>query len=113
MLFNAAFGNDRRWPKDASYAIQLEVDAHASTDGDCDNLLGTVMDAGNKIVWQDDRQIAKACIVRVMVPRSQPKRSRLIVEVLDTTGFEPKPARKRSNRSVLFAAPKGARGGAR
>jgi Holliday junction resolvase RusA-like endonuclease len=58
------------------------------TQGDIDQLLGTVMDAGNKLIWYDDRQISDVFITRHIL--NPPKRMAIVGvhQMLPPTGFE-------------------------
>ena len=78
------------WPKDASYGIGLVVTVHKSTDGDVDGFVGTVMDAGNGLVWVDDRQIAHCEVEKTIVAPGVPRQAFVRICVYDETGFEPK-----------------------
>ena len=47
----------RGWPKGATYELIVSLRVKKSTDGDVDQLGGTIMDALTGIAWEDDRQV--------------------------------------------------------
>jgi Holliday junction resolvase RusA-like endonuclease len=81
----------RGWPLDASYALSVSAFCPKSTAGDVDKLLATVMDAGNGVLWQDDRQVTSSLINKTKGRAGV----NVQVTVLDPTGFEPKPKARR------------------
>jgi len=93
MILATVFGNDRGWPTHQAYAVELNVEV-GPHGGDVDNLLGTVLDAGNGIVWDDDRQVVVATVTKRRA--TQQPRARLRVTILDGmsrgVGHEPREA---------------------
>jgi Holliday junction resolvase RusA-like endonuclease len=74
------------WPMDKSYVVTYEVWLYRRDGGDADNLVGTLLDAGNGLLWRDDRQVTGLHVKRY---RGAPK-VLIEVEVLEEpTGFEP------------------------
>lgn len=60
------------WDTARTYAIMGIIRCQSVTDGDLDNLIGTVMDAGNGVVWIDDRQVTMAPVVKLIAtPKAQ------------------------------------------
>lgn len=60
-----------RWPLDAEYEVILEYSLGSRRSGypstatlDVDNILGTVMDALERVVWSNDRQVVSARVER-------------------------------------------------
>jgi len=90
-----------QWSKALSYSIVVRVWVNKSTEGDVDSLLGTVMDAGNGILWIDDRQVVKATTEKHIREKDGcVRRAEVEVFPLEQTGFEPKFARKRAKPSA-------------
>lgn len=52
------------WDMGALFSIRVEfcISRHARGGFDVDNLLKTVLDAGNDLLWNDDRQVVEAHI---------------------------------------------------
>lgn len=53
---------------------------HTKAQGDADNLAKAVMDAGNGVLWPDDRQIAELAVLKLIVPQGQMPRVEVRVE---------------------------------
>jgi hypothetical protein len=71
-----------------------------------DNLLGTILDAGTGIVWEDDRQVVTATVQKFLWD-GEPWRAHVRVTVLADTGFEPKPPRLPTKRTRLWKRERG------
>ena len=99
------------WPLDRSYELLVEVVLERRNGGDADNLLGTVMDAGNRVVWQDDCQVASVKLRKLIHTNLlEPSKARVEVRLMEPTGFEP-PPRKPSTplpRTGLWQRERGA-----
>lgn len=112
MILATVFGNDRGWPTHQAYEVNLHVEV-GPHGGDVDNLLGTVLDAGNGIVWDDDRQVVIASVTKRRATL-QPQ-ARLTVTVLDGEsrgfGHEPKPSGKPLPRTGLWQRERGGQEG--
>jgi Holliday junction resolvase RusA-like endonuclease len=59
-----AFALPRGWHKGATYALGVIAYVPDLRRRDVDNLLKSVMDAGNGIVWADDSQVTIATVAR-------------------------------------------------
>lgn len=117
MLLAAHFARQPGWSTDVSYALTVWVRVDNASAGDVDNFLGTVMDAGNKIVWRDDRQVVQASVVKLLDRSSLRPRTiasgefgdalgaTVRITPMHSTGFEP----KGPHRSAKPKAPKGRR----
>lgn len=79
----------RQLNKNASFALHVTIDVDRTNAGDVDNILGTIMDAGNGIVWHDDRQVTEVSVVKRLVPKGSAGATIALVE-LPETGFEHK-----------------------
>lgn len=56
------------WVMDGTYGVNLWILVARANSGDVDNLLGTVMDAGCGVLWQDDRQVVDAICMKALCP---------------------------------------------
>jgi Holliday junction resolvase RusA-like endonuclease len=52
---------------------------HTKSTGDADNILKACLDAGNGVLWEDDRQVAKATVVKIIA--AQEENSAVIIAV--------------------------------
>lgn len=52
----------RTWPRDASYVIEVRARFGDRRARDGDNILKSVKDACQKILWDNDRQVRKATV---------------------------------------------------
>jgi Holliday junction resolvase RusA-like endonuclease len=82
-IMREAVGDDPRFPAEAGAPVCVDIIAgfkrpkkakdsfHTKNGGDLDNIAKAVLDAGNGILWDDDRQIVSLsiCKLYVEVPR--------------------------------------------
>ena len=82
------------WDLERTYAIAGVVYCDKTTEGDVDNLVGTIMDAGNDILWLDDRQVAFAPVLKHVrsVGHKLPGVTMLIFYELFEGGLDPSAA---------------------
>lgn len=73
----AAMRDRTGWPLDARYALEVDAYVTPKQRGDLDNIAKQVGDAGNRVLWADDRRIDEITIRR-HVDRDRP---RLVVRV--------------------------------
>lgn len=95
----------RGWNKFLSYKITGCFYLDDPTQGDIDQLVGTIMDAGNGVAWYDDRQICAVGVDRMIVPPLGRQTILVVQQLKEITGFEAsdrslKAALKAGNREV-------------
>lgn len=56
---------------------------HTKAQGDADNLAKAVMDAGNTVLWEDDRQIAELQVVKLVAAQGEMPKVVATVTILD------------------------------
>jgi Holliday junction resolvase RusA-like endonuclease len=71
----------RPWPMDAAYRVEIVIYMPDRRTRDGDNVFKAVADAGNRVLWNDDRQI-KQHEVTLELDRERP-RVEVRVEVLE------------------------------
>lgn len=77
------------WPKSARYGIEVLATWGDARARDLDNLLKSICDGGNGVLWDDDSQIDRKTISRTL-PEKAP-RAVVRVTVLDPEWFSPDP----------------------
>jgi len=71
------------WRMDSNYSLSVTVYTARDRVGDVDQLIGTIMDAGEGVFWQNDRLISEATIVRAKATSDHPVGSQCrIVDLL-------------------------------
>lgn len=71
----------RQWPRDARYSVSIEVTERDGNRGDLDNIAKSILDAANRVLWDDDRQVDRLLVVRHPPDKGNP-RTVVRVEVL-------------------------------
>jgi len=79
----------KNWNIFSSYKLVGTFYLDNSNQGDVDQLIGTIMDAGNKIVWHDDRQIAELLVAKFQCGDVRHRAIVVVHESALPTGFEP------------------------
>jgi len=82
----------KNWNLFASYKLTGAFYLDDSTQGDADQLIGTIMDAGNQLVWHDDRQIAELVVIKFIIGALGRRAIVGVHELPLATGFEPSDA---------------------
>jgi Holliday junction resolvase RusA-like endonuclease len=57
---------------------------HTKATGDLDNIAKAVLDAGNGVLWEDDRQIAALQLAKIVGAQHEPPRVELLCEKLES-----------------------------
>jgi Holliday junction resolvase RusA-like endonuclease len=70
----------KRWPMDASYRVEVVLYMPDRRTRDGDNVLKSIQDGANGVLWKDDRQVVETT-VRKDLDRDDP-RAEVVVEVL-------------------------------
>ena len=69
----------RHEPMQGHVAVAIDIVAKRKPRGDIDNLAGAILDAGNGVLWTDDRQIVALAIVWLTPADELPEGIRLEV----------------------------------
>lgn len=69
------------WPMDARYSVAIEVTEQSRKRSDLDNLAKSILDAANRVLWDDDRQVDRLLVARHPPDKANP-RTVVCVEVL-------------------------------
>lgn len=90
----------KRKPWEAGVALSVDIEAvfpcpasahkkipvgfrwHTKAQGDCDNIAKAVLDAGNGVLWDDDRQVAMLTVRKFVAAQGQLAHVRVRVEEL-------------------------------
>lgn len=73
----------RVWPLDAEYVVACAFYMQDARRVDVDNLLKSVLDAGNGVLWSDDSRVCGATVAR-KIDRERP-RLEVVVDVIEAT----------------------------
>ena len=71
----------RRWPLDARYRVELVAFFSDRRPRDTDNLVKIVLDAGQGVLWANDRQVRAHSLELAEVPMAAIPQDRLQVQV--------------------------------
>lgn len=91
----------KAWPMNKSYIVNYDVWLYRRNAGDADNLVGTLLDAGKRVLWDDDMQVIE---LHVRKHRGPPKVLIEVDVIEESTGFEP--AERPSSGRYKNIAPK-------
>ncbi len=69
----------RQEPMQGHVAVAIDIVARRKPRGDIDNLAGAILDAGNGVLWTDDRQIVALAVVWLTPADELPEGIRLEV----------------------------------
>jgi Holliday junction resolvase RusA-like endonuclease len=72
-----------KWPLDARYSLEIDAYVTPKQRNDLDNLIKQVGDAGNGVLWADDRRI-DAIAIRRHIEREKP---RLVIRVATLSAY--------------------------
>jgi len=102
IAFAALNRRPRGWPRSARYAmlVRVNLENHQS-EGDCDNYGKLAMDALQKILWDNDRQVD--CLVAFKTFGDGPPRTEVETVALEETAFGPLLAKLRAVLAVNAA----------
>jgi crossover junction endodeoxyribonuclease RusA len=78
--FRAAYMHDEGWPMDAAYRVEVVLYMPDKRTRDGDNVLKSIQDGANGVLWRDDRQVVETT-VRKDLDRDDP-RAEVVVEVV-------------------------------